>query len=1048
MTLVWILEGIVDFSVQNESDFNEHLLLSLRLLQFGFHNASSIDSLLDKEDISLEAILDEDDLLQECKAQNARLIDYFQRVDVLQRLMAYVMGQIDGDEKGRFKYPYVATEVLCSEIWSIVETCVNSSEQILAPFWETVLDRSAEDMRMQMTMASHFAKINAVFLNKKPTEMLAFIKSQPNVVERLLRHVETPAFVDLLVRIMQLDEQPIGYGVLEWLSSQNFIGRLIDLLSSEHSSDMHTVVSELVKGVISMGAPSPGAGLTEGLQNGPASNRFAREIAHRGSVSKLIDYILADYNPSPDEENESLTASTTTISEKFPNAQSSASSVVQAISIIIELIRKNNTDYFEPYLFHTLRNRLIQAQQHTQANTDDGRDKLEQALKEMVDRMGMVTLGNVLELVCDRLETFQQYLRHPRSMEGAIATTVGSVKPLTFERYRICEFYAEMLHCSNMAIMNRGTEFDNLYDTEGRLQGGLHGLEELAKVIAIASGEDQNRDKMDEDNDEIEPAMELPVSNASRNSPSLIDSDEDMSSDDDDPGSSDDDAMEEIAMYDEPAPSSNLTSSPLPQPPILVPSSPDAAVLPSPSDIAVQSAAQDSNQSLPSSDSDSGLKRKTSTYSRRSAKRRTTADSIKEPRLCIGERLKQRFLDVNVLATLLDLFFEFPWNNFLHSVVYDLIHQILTGRVDGTLNRELTVALFRDANLMQRIVDGQKRNDAENSKPKGVRLGYMGHLTLISEDVISSLEHYPPDLRLTIAQYAPQPAWDEYVTGRYNETKKKDASLLGGGKPVVSANGARNTARWKVEEEESTAASPAAGPSRGGVVELKSEFKRTSTAKPARESSADFGPAPMDDEEEEEEGGSSGPPHFARYLAQEMQSSDNFGSSSSDASDDEEEDAGSGWLTHSTFHADGLGPSSSLSAAGERRPLSASGFDDVFEPGGSVVTMSDPFRMSSDENDAFGPFSDSAASNVTDPFTFSSSFTEDDAAFDSFGDFGDFQSAEDQDQDGELTPTAGSWTFTSGSNTSDEWSGSDHEKDKSELDPGEGLRTALDGTLF
>lgn len=45
--------------------------------------------------------------------------------------------------------------------------------------------------------------------------MLAFIQSQPNVVERLLRHVETPAFVDLLVRIMQLDEQPSGSGVLE-----------------------------------------------------------------------------------------------------------------------------------------------------------------------------------------------------------------------------------------------------------------------------------------------------------------------------------------------------------------------------------------------------------------------------------------------------------------------------------------------------------------------------------------------------------------------------------------------------------------------------------------------------------------------------------------------------------------------------------------------------------------------------------------------------------------------------------------------------------------
>ena len=45
--------------------------------------------------------------------------------------------------------------------------------------------------------------------------MLAFIRSQPNVVERLLHHIETPAFADLLVRIIQLDEQPAGAGVLE-----------------------------------------------------------------------------------------------------------------------------------------------------------------------------------------------------------------------------------------------------------------------------------------------------------------------------------------------------------------------------------------------------------------------------------------------------------------------------------------------------------------------------------------------------------------------------------------------------------------------------------------------------------------------------------------------------------------------------------------------------------------------------------------------------------------------------------------------------------------
>jgi len=74
--------------------------------RFGFHNGSSIDSLLDKGDVSVEAILDEDDLLQECKAQNTRLIDYFGRDNVLQTLLGYVIGQVETEEKGRFKYVY------------------------------------------------------------------------------------------------------------------------------------------------------------------------------------------------------------------------------------------------------------------------------------------------------------------------------------------------------------------------------------------------------------------------------------------------------------------------------------------------------------------------------------------------------------------------------------------------------------------------------------------------------------------------------------------------------------------------------------------------------------------------------------------------------------------------------------------------------------------------------------------------------------------------------------------------------------------------------
>ena len=110
-----------------------------------------------------------------------------------------------------------------------------------------------------------------------------------------------------------------------------------------------------------------------------------------------------------------------------------------------------------------------------------------------------------------------------------------------------------------MSLLNRSPEFDHLYDSEGRLQGGLSSLEELAQVIANGNGNEREQDGMDDENDEIERSHDFPITSTSHDTGSLMYSHEDMSGDDE-PGSSDDDAMEEISMYDDPQP---LSAPPL-----------------------------------------------------------------------------------------------------------------------------------------------------------------------------------------------------------------------------------------------------------------------------------------------------------------------------------------------------------------------------------------------------------------------------------------------------------------------------------------------------
>lgn len=79
--------------------------------RFGFASTSTLDTLLDRPNVTLEEVLDEEDLLQECKGQNQKLIDYLQQPRVLKRLLEHVVGTADvgggsgrdWEEKVRFK---------------------------------------------------------------------------------------------------------------------------------------------------------------------------------------------------------------------------------------------------------------------------------------------------------------------------------------------------------------------------------------------------------------------------------------------------------------------------------------------------------------------------------------------------------------------------------------------------------------------------------------------------------------------------------------------------------------------------------------------------------------------------------------------------------------------------------------------------------------------------------------------------------------------------------------------------------------------------------
>lgn len=74
--------------------------------KFDLNTTSHVDKLLDKEDVTLHELMDEDDILQECKAQNRKLLDFICQQQCMEDLVNLITHEppMDMEEKVRFKY--------------------------------------------------------------------------------------------------------------------------------------------------------------------------------------------------------------------------------------------------------------------------------------------------------------------------------------------------------------------------------------------------------------------------------------------------------------------------------------------------------------------------------------------------------------------------------------------------------------------------------------------------------------------------------------------------------------------------------------------------------------------------------------------------------------------------------------------------------------------------------------------------------------------------------------------------------------------------------
>lgn len=565
----------------------------------------------------------------------------------------------ESSEERRSRYAALSAEILSADVWSLTDTVMESTQN-LNKLW-SILDL---EQPLSINLATYFMKIMEHLLDMKCEEMITYlIDNQPLLVKKFMNHLANPPLMDFLLKLISTDKPDNSTGIIDFLQDQELVPQLVDALdTSDTDTDIDVLLvrqssaADFLKALITISANST----TDNSTIGP--NELTRELVSYDIMARLCDIMLKG-----------------------------GYALANGVGIIIEIIRKNNSDYdILPVLYITL-----------ESHPPTGRDP--------------IYLGHLLKVFGSKIDEFNKLLIHVN--EGSsLLTTFGKIEPLGFERFKICELIAELLHCSNMALLNDNKGFD-VVKIRDQLRKKMREFDPVAfkynEVIELPA-------------DDWQPSLDAEKELTKKFDKDLPKHEFDDENDFNDTIDSFNSKMQDSSV----AHHGNQNSGDEEEPP-------------------------HSNANL--------------------TEEELRADPV------VGDYLKIALYDSQIVSNILSMFFKFPWNNFLHNVVFDIVQQVLNGSMDIGFNKFLAIDIFHSGNITHKITEGQRLCSDYEQEHSGMRLGYMGHLTLIAEEVVKFIQLYPVGtVSELIDERIEDEIWENYVSQVLYDTRKKYNAILGG----------------------------------------------------------------------------------------------------------------------------------------------------------------------------------------------------------------------------------------------------------------------------
>ncbi|XP_028304802.1 serine/threonine-protein phosphatase 6 regulatory subunit 2a isoform X2 [Gouania willdenowi] len=358
--------------------------------KFDLQTTSHIDQLLDRDDVTLRELMEEDDVLQECKAQNRRLLLFLSQDHCMQELVTLITTEppADLEEKSRFKFPNIACELLTSDV-SIINDKLGGEESLLEMLYHFL----EQDPPLNPLLASFFSKTIGNLIARKTEQVITFLKKKEGFIGLVLKHIDASAMMDLLLRLIScVEPAPLRQEVLLWLNEERLVQRLTELIHTGKDEERQSNASQTLCDII----------------------RLSRDQANQMQENMEADPLLAVL-----ESQESVAG---LLKNMFEGERSEAS-IVNGTQVLLTLLETRRS----------------------------GLEGLMDLYSQGYERSYTVN-SSILNAIEPHLKDFQQLLLDPPK-KSAILTTVGVLEqPLGNARLHVARLVAALLQTSAPSI--------------------------------------------------------------------------------------------------------------------------------------------------------------------------------------------------------------------------------------------------------------------------------------------------------------------------------------------------------------------------------------------------------------------------------------------------------------------------------------------------------------------------------------------------------------------------------------------------------------------